>query len=367
MKITFYSGTEMWGNIDPNSDKAKGKMMGGAERAMLEWAAGLAALEHEVTVIGPCGEEGTYNGVRWIQRPHLRTGPSWQAEACDVYVACEVLQGFQHAQKARYRVFATQCNHYMLRERAAEIDMVVGVSNWHIAQLGRHEPAFHKIPVAVIPNGVTPARYAAHDNPGNQKKRDEGHKVVYSSSPDRGLVHLLGIWPMVLEALPDAELHVYYEVDRYVASNISMMDMMGDMAFKVGKGKELPRTFWHGPVNQAALANAQMGCGLLCYPCDTIQPTEGFGITVAEAIMAGCDVLTTDCDAFFELWADHVHMMKLPVIHEDWAKGIVEILTDRTKPENVEKRDKARLYVENMLNWTEIARAWETVLQELAA
>lgn len=36
------------------------------------------------------------------------------------------------------------------------------------------------------------------------------HRVIYTSSYDRGLEHLLKMWPDVRKAVPDAELHVFY-------------------------------------------------------------------------------------------------------------------------------------------------------------
>jgi len=36
------------------------------------------------------------------------------------------------------------------------------------------------------------------------------HKLLYCSSPDRGLQHLLFMWEDIKEAYPDAELHIAY-------------------------------------------------------------------------------------------------------------------------------------------------------------
>jgi len=36
------------------------------------------------------------------------------------------------------------------------------------------------------------------------------HWVIYTSSYDRGLEHLLKMWPDVKKAVPDAELHIFY-------------------------------------------------------------------------------------------------------------------------------------------------------------
>jgi hypothetical protein len=35
-------------------------------------------------------------------------------------------------------------------------------------------------------------------------------KMLYASSPDRGLEHLLRMWPQIKEKIPGAELHFCY-------------------------------------------------------------------------------------------------------------------------------------------------------------
>ena len=42
------------------------------------------------------------------------------------------------------------------------------------------------------------------------------HWVIYTSSYDRGLEHLLKMLPDVKKAVPDAELHVFYGWDLFV-------------------------------------------------------------------------------------------------------------------------------------------------------
>ena len=44
-------------------------------------------------------------------------------------------------------------------------------------------------------------------------------RVVYASSPDRGLVYLLKNWEKVTKEVPDAELNVFYGFETFDALN----------------------------------------------------------------------------------------------------------------------------------------------------
>jgi len=372
MRIVFYSGTASWGKLDPELDGKKNRMFGGGERALLTYAYGLSDRGHDVTVVAPITEEKEYNGVKWMQRPHPAVGPSWQAEECDVFIASETPESICHARRSKYRILECQCNHYSLAPYVTQIDAAVARSEWHQNHLLRQEPLFHQVPMSVIGNGVSPERYA--DWQKNEGKRTKDMRVIYSSSPDRGLNHLLRIWPLVREQLPKATLHVYYEVNNFIKNNRAQMSLVGEMALDIEQDIRQEGVKAHGPVNQDQLARAQMQSSLMVYPCDTIVPTEGFGITVAESIAAGCSVLTTDTDAFYELWNDHTHMMRPPPapavrgeygpLDDDWAKAIVELLQDRAV--HAEKRADARAALLEQHTWERVLDQWEELLFGLA-
>ena len=58
------------------------------------------------------------------------------------------------------------------------------------------------------------------------------HRVIYTSSYDRGLEHLLKMWPDVKKSVPDAELHIFYGwqlFDRFYQNNPSSMSWKNKM------------------------------------------------------------------------------------------------------------------------------------------
>jgi hypothetical protein len=44
-----------------------------------------------------------------------------------------------------------------------------------------------------------------------------GNRLIYASSPERGLERLLDLFPLIRAAVPDAELHVYHGFKTWMA------------------------------------------------------------------------------------------------------------------------------------------------------
>ena len=90
-------------------------------------------------------------------------------------------------------------------------------------------------------------------------------RVIYTSSYDRGLEHLLGMWPEVRKAVPDAELHVFYGwqlFELFTKGNsgaISWMNKVKDQLKQDGVTD-------HGRVSQIDLVEEYQKSGIWAYP-----------------------------------------------------------------------------------------------------
>ena len=308
-----------WGRFSPHDlyDPLSTMMIGGGETAMMHLAFQLARLGCDVKVCYDTARPIRYRGVDFIPKA---LGPEL---ACtmesDLLLSWEDVSVFGWNHKAAQTVLAMQTNTIMLGSYRYAVDRLQAVSQWHIDTLVKSDPSFQPADMdkwLVIPNGVDPGRYPRPDSPVSVIRHP--HRIVHSSSPDRGLHHLLRAWPDIRTLFPDAELHIFYELNRW----FDIVDSIPETPTKP-RADEI-RTLlaqYHdtgvvvrGPVNQLQLAQEHMAAGLLVYPCDTIdKATEGFGITILEALMAGTPVITTDCDAFPELWSGAVEMLPLPL------------------------------------------------------
>lgn len=379
MKIIMYSGFGYWAALGPDAPYRKDKMLGGGETAMVNLAMALGGRGHEVSVVADVAEEGRSANVDWVQWESVDERPEWRAEPCDVFIGCDQPTILLNAPDAKLRVLDCQNNHFLIQHVEECVDLVVGRSQWHLEILADYEPRIRFVDTLAMPNGVDEGRFRGPAAPRNPKR------LLYSSSPDRGLHHLAtdkarrdengeiipGIWERVIKQVPDAELHVYYDVTRWWEKARWDMRILGNRAWAVadligiGELEGLPGVTYHGPTDQRTLARHMRQSNLLLYPCDTMQPTEGFCITIAEALMAGCGVITTDCDALPELWGDWVTMLPLPVASQEelWAEAIIKLMVAGEAREYWGPRWKdGQKHVRSRLSWDAVAEVWENML-----
>ncbi len=125
-------------------------------------------------------------------------------------------------------------------------------------------------------NGIVPEEFPELV-PGNR-----GPKVIYASSPDRGLETVLGMWPEIRAAIPDATLDIYYDWKPIQAGKAQLyarlMRKLGELA---GEG-----VTHHGGVSQPELHEAMRQASVWLYP--TEGDVETFCITAVK--MQACGV-----------------------------------------------------------------------------
>jgi len=182
-------------------------------------------------------------------------------------------------------------------------DKIIGLTNWHI----NHMSKLYDIDIdrfIIIPNGINLDRFPIdRSNDGSAEP-----KFIWSSSPDRGLDVLLGLWPTIKNRYPDAELHVYYGwnlIDKII-NNLRNRGATGSYleyikSQIVGKmhelGNEEGGIFNHGRVNQKELAKAMYKSNFWAYPTSFC---ETFAITAIENQAAGVIPITSKLAALNE-------------------------------------------------------------------
>jgi len=360
MRIFVISGYGYWGDFVP-TDLYKGdRQIGGGETAMVSISKELAALGHEVVVFYDIKTPGRYDGVDYLPTNHFVNLVT--RLYCDVLVAWDAPHAFRFCDHAAKRVLAFQLNDAQIGVYDWTVDYYFHPSQWHQDRFKKMYPEITTEKCfAKMTNGISFDRYA---DPIRDGIKRTPHRVIYSSSPDRGLHHLLEWWPKVHESVPDAELHVFYEVDKWLellasikarGGTANTMDR-GDFiaAYRQTHPNGTDGVVFHGGVGQATLAKEQLKSAILAYPCDPVQPTEGFSMTVLEGITAGCQVITTQADALPELWSNAPGVTMLPIDAQLWTQTIIEKLQAAT-PE-------IEMQVCPDYSWASIARKWEEVL-----
>lgn len=180
------------------------------------------------------------------------------------------------------------------------------------------------------------------------------HKLGFFSSLDRGLETCLKMWPQVLEAYPDAELHVFYgweTFDSAFASNPERQNWKNKI-MELCKQKGI---VWHGRVGKTTLREWQRNLGIWMYPtafteinCITALDTQSQGCvpvtmtlaaldeTVQSGVKLSCDIEDEDCQ-------------------KEYVKELLALMGDEERWK--QEQEKGKKFTEG-LSWAKVAEQW---------
>jgi glycosyltransferase involved in cell wall biosynthesis len=179
-------------------------------------------------------------------------------------------------------------------------------------------------------------------------------KVIYTSSYDRGLEHLLEIWPEVIKEIPDATLEIYYGwqlFDRFYSDNPSSMNwkkkMLEMMTFK--------GITEHGRVPQHELKEIMEKCGIWAYP------THFGEINCISAIKAqayGCEPVIVNYAAL-QSTVQYGKKVEGDIYDQETKdKFKKELINSLKNPMSEEKRTEMMKWASEKFAWSNIAKQW---------
>jgi glycosyltransferase involved in cell wall biosynthesis len=167
------------------------------------------------------------------------------------------------------------------------------VSSWH-AQTLCEASGFPESKTWVVRNGFAKELFSGSEI--RNRKR-----LIYSSTPFRGLALLPEIFPRIRKVHQDAELHIFSGMKVYEESGTSFDEIQREFAPVFKALGCTPGCYLHGNVTQDTLAREFMRSGILAYP-NTFDETSC--ITAIEAIAAGCVPITSHRGALPETVGD---------------------------------------------------------------
>lgn len=323
--------------------------IGGSETAVMEIAKRFARAGWLVDVYGnPDWMEGEHDGVGYWDIGR------WDDAPCDVFVGWRRPDAYGAATKAKQRVL--WCHDLNYGPDAAEAfqqwDKVLGVSEWHANRLALYYGVF-VLPDSV-PNGIDVERFDL-----NLKKVP--FRCVFASSPDRGLLRLLNLWPSILRTEPEAELHVAYgwdTTDKMIARGNQHLAEFKDRVVKKLETSE--RVVWRGRLNQAELATLYGESALWLYPTDFLEVSC---ISAMEAMAGGAVPITTRCGALSETLGDAGFLVPGPTTSRGYTETFLNVargaLTDETLRRAYANAGRLRAAT---LTWDQAFARWLDVL-----
>lgn len=348
----------------------------GSEQSMLFTAAAQAEQGHQVSIYCPTDKPGFarvpgWQGERQTVVEMIDSRVAWprmrKMDNSDVAIAWLCTSSMYRAPASVLRVLNVQINDWDMNDIEgfeSSMDGWVAVSEQHKAHLLSKRWAPERTPMAIVPNGIDLRRFTAPET-------RVPLRCVYTSSPDRGLHWLLSIWPDIKYTYPEAELHIFYEVEKWAEAVKRVGTEMGLRARYIlektaalqSKGVQV-----YGAVPPVALARALLSSDLLLYPCDTVSFTEGFGVSVMESCAAGVVPVLTDADSLGEIYGESGAVLVPRGNTRAWLDNYLQVVLKLMgNREEIERRRGLVQAFAQQYDWPIVAKAWNQVLQEFAA
>jgi glycosyltransferase involved in cell wall biosynthesis len=229
-------------------------------------------------------------------------------------------------------------------------DRIVFVSDWQSRAWRRRfgpEPEGIVLGNAMAPSFET---LFAENEPVLALKREP--RLIYTSTPFRGLEVLLAAFPLIRASVPEARLSVYSSLAVYQVDEAR--DGHGDLYRRC---RELPGIDYSGQVAQPELARALKGA--LCFAYPSTFP-ETFCTSALEAMAAGCLAILGDLGALAETSQGLAELVPVSSDPGDYASAFAErVVPFLIAPEALAERlDRQRRLLLANSTWQARAEAW---------
>lgn len=321
--------------------------IGGSEEAVIYLSKEIAKLGWKVTVYCSCGDmAGEYEGVTYK--------PYYEFCAKDFH---NILISWRHnifngnisAKKKYVWVHDVMPKTDYPESKLNQLDKVIVLSQFHKDIIGLPDSKAY-----ISRNGVNTRDFELKNKPTRNP-----HRMIYTSSYDRGIEHLLKNWEKVRKEVPDAELHLFYGWNTY------------DEMMKVGKRPREYReymtklmaqegVFEHGRVGHKQLIKEFYKSGVYVYPTHF---EEISCISAMKAQECGCVPVVFDYAALKETVKSGIKIEGDALqdgCMDKYISALIDVLKDVSKQEELRSGIPQRVF-----GWEEVARDWHENLLTL--
>jgi 2-polyprenyl-3-methyl-5-hydroxy-6-metoxy-1,4-benzoquinol methylase/glycosyltransferase involved in cell wall biosynthesis len=227
------------------------------------------------------------------------------------------------------------------------IDKIFALTQWHKKAIMKYYPFIDEKKMFVARNGVDMNRYKDRD-----KIKKVPGRLIYSSTPYRGLDILAKVFPEIKKRVPEAHLKVFSSMNVYGRAYDLIEEEYRRLYERL---KNMDGVEYSASVTQKELAIEQMKAMVLAYP-NTFEET--CCVTALECEAAGTPIVTSDLAALCETVPEDVGIKISGNPHgkeyqEKFINAVVELLTNQEKWETMHK---ACLTKDN--SWATITEEW---------
>lgn len=273
MRIAFIwtkGGPDHWDDRDFETG------IGGSEALMILYARTFAKYGHDVVVFAPTDQPGIYNGVEYkpvVDDDHFdavisirEAGPLYQFPDADIRA---VLATQPYLSDIPQAVGAGACN------------LVITISPYQTKLYRKERPDIADV-LYQSSAGVNLEDYTVTSMSKNP------YLCLYSATPERGMSHLIDIWPRIKADAPRAELAITGGLQLYGWSDDSVEDRFGDIYNQL---RDLDGVRILGTLPRSDLVLLQRRTLIYLYPS---THDEMCCINILEAMAARMAAVTTN-------------------------------------------------------------------------
>lgn len=335
--------------IDPERIEHDPRGLTGTDVTSYHLALEMARRGHDVTWYANLTSNHEAHGLKYArwERWDIESKRDWHAAVATINP-----WGLEKAAPGTLRVLNQQVNDFTKFPGWENYtDICTALSRTHQKQLLKFTDFANW---EILPNGCDPSEYT-------EGSRDN-HRIVWASSPDRGLHWLLELFPNLRKRVPDAELHVYYmyfpEAENGTGETANRYKYMNRALERLEK----KGVTFHGQVSRKEIAKAFCESRVLAYTCHPTGFTEGFSCTTLEAAVSGCLPVICGDDALTEIYGEYVPTTPPPYPdnREHYFANLVKYLTDDDAYRVAQARAKEMAATHN---WQVIGDKLERILK----
>lgn len=329
--------------------------LGGSEEAVVHMSNELTSLGWKVTVYAAPGSEmGDHNGVEY--RPYYELN---QKDDFNVLILWRSIGFVDVSPSARFTMVwmhDVPNNPDFTEERVNKVNKIAVLSEFHKSLFRMYKDGeYVPLPeekVFLTTNGIQEMT--------NEWKGDS-KKVIYASSPDRGLVYLLQNWDRVIKEVPDATLDIYYGFDIYDKMHKNnparmqwkqqMMDLMKQPGIK-----------YHGRIGHEELHQKYSEAGVWAYPTDF---EEISCISGMKAQALGAIPVVTNYAALEETVKNGIKVDVDITTEEgvdEYFKALVMVL--KNEKDQKDMREPMMKFARGYFGWDNVAKIWSEEFQD---
>lgn len=343
-------GFEEW------SPKSLTTGIGGSEKAVIYMSQELKKLGWKVTVYANPGKEaGMHDGVNYLSWHKLNP-----KDRFNVLILWRSIGFVDFNPKAKFTMVwmhDVPNNPDFTEERVDKVNKIAVLSEFHKSLLRLDKGGvFEEMPASKLfltANGIAPVAI-------NKKWKRDPYRMIYSSSPDRGLVHLLNMWPEIIKEVPEANLHIFYGFNVFDAIHGNAPGKKKYKDQMVALMKQ-PGVTYHGRVGSKELHKEQAMSAIWAYPTHF---DEISCITGMEAQAYGAIPVTTTVGAVDETVKNGIKVdvdIMTPEGQEEYKNALIKLLKDHKEQEAI--RPNMMKWAQGYFQWEEVAKNWDRELR----